>query len=124
MPSNKDKILSISEVAKMFGLRNLKTKKLSTHTLRFWETKFKQLKPIILSGGKRYYSFQNIMVIKMIVFLLKDQGLTINGAIKVMNSNPKKLDATKSTSIRSNYYKNNIKLKSLEILKRIKKING
>jgi DNA-binding transcriptional MerR regulator len=124
MPLNKDKILSISEVAKMFGLRNLKTKKLSTHTLRFWETKFKQLKPIILSGGKRYYSFQNIMVIKMIVFLLKDQGLTINGAIKVMNSNPKKLDATKSTSIRSNYYKKNIKLKSLEILKRIKKING
>jgi DNA-binding transcriptional MerR regulator len=124
MPLNKDKILSISEVAKMFGLRNLKTKKLSTHTLRFWETKFKQLKPIILSGGKRYYSFQNIMVIKMIFFLLKDQGLTINGAIKVMNSNPKKLDATKSTSIRSNYYKKNIKLKSLEILKRIKKING
>jgi len=55
----KSKLLTISEVVKVFNLRNSKTKKISTHTLRFWETKFKQLKPTILSGGRRYYSEKN-----------------------------------------------------------------
>ena len=84
MKNNNNKLLSISKVAVKFGLINNKNQKPSTHTLRFWEVKFKQLKPTILAGGRRYYSEKNIEVIKMIFFLLKDQGLTINGAIKVM----------------------------------------
>ena len=64
------KFLSISEVAKKFELRNPKTNKLSTHTLRFWETKFKKLKPTIISGGRRYYSDKEIEIIRMVIFLL------------------------------------------------------
>ena len=124
MLKNKFKLLTISEVAKLFHLRDKKTSKPTTHTLRFWETKFKMLKPTILSGGRRYYSEKNIELIKMIIFLLKDQGLTINGAIKVMHDKSKKLDVTKALSIRGEYYKKNIKIKSINILNKIKKLNG
>ena len=121
MQQNKTKLLTISEVAEKFKLKNSKTGKLSTHILRFWETKFKQLKPIVLLG-RRYYSKKNIDVVTMIIFLLKDQGLTINGAIKAMNNKTKKLDGTKSLSIRGTYYKKNIKLKSKSILDKIKRL--
>ena len=124
MLKNKFKLLTISEVAKLFHLRDKKTNKPTTHTLRFWETKFKMLKPTILSGGRRYYSEKNIELIKMIIFLLKDQGLTINGAIKVMHDKSKKLDVTKTLSIRGEYYKKNIKNKLINILNKIKKLNG
>ena len=124
MMRNKNKFFTISEVAKMFNLINPKTNKPSIHTLRFWETKFKQLKPTILTGGRRYYTAKNIEDVKMIIFLLKDQGLTINGAIKTMNGKTKELDETKPLSIRSDYYKKNIKLKSKKILEKIKKLNG
>ena len=124
MMRNKNKFFTISEVAKMFNLINPKTNKLSIHTLRFWETKFKQLKPTILTGGRRYYTAKNIEDVKMIIFLLKDQGLTINGAIRILNQNSKELDDTKSLSIKSNYYKKNIKFKTTQLLKKIKKLNG
>ena len=124
MSEYKTKFLTISEVAKVFGLKNSKTKKPSNHTLRFWETKFKQLKPTILAGGRRYYSKKNIKVLKMIIYLLKEQGLTINGAIRVMNHNSKELDDTKTLSIKREYYKKNIKLKSKNILQKIRKLHG
>jgi|TARA_B110000285_G_C14567478_1_gene356339 DNA-binding transcriptional MerR regulator len=124
MLKNKTQFLSTSKVATMFGLINPKNQKPSTHTLRFWETKFKQLKPTILSGGRRYYTEKNIDVIKIIIFLLKDQGLTINGAVKAINKMSKKLDDSNSFSIKELYYKKNIKLKSKIILEKIKKLNG
>ena len=124
MFNKKDKLMNISELAFKIGLVNPRTKKPSTHTLRFWETKFKQLKPIILSGNRRYYSDKNIEILKMIIFLLKERGLTINGAIKSMNENVKELDDTKRTSIKAEYYKKKIKIKSKIILDKIKKING
>ena len=77
-----------------------------------------------MSGNRRYYTTKDIAVIKMIFFLLKNQGLTINGAIKVMNNNSKELDDTKTLSIKGEYYKKNIILKSKQILKKIKKLNG
>jgi DNA-binding transcriptional MerR regulator len=120
MRKNNTQLLSISKAANMLGLINKKNHKPMTHTLRFWETKFKQLKPTILSGGRRYYSEKNIKVIKMIIFLLKDQCLTINGAIKAINLKPKDLDETKATSIKDKYYKKNINIKSKKILEKIK----
>jgi DNA-binding transcriptional MerR regulator len=92
--------------------------------LRFWETKFKQLKPIILIGRRRYYSNKSIEVAKIIFFLLKKQGMTINGAKKAMNENLKQLDETKLSSVKADYYRDLIKKKSKQILKRIKKLNG
>ena len=124
MLKNKNQLLSISKVAIMLGLVNKKNQKPLTHTLRFWEKKFKQLKPTILPGSRRYYSAKNIKILKMIIFLLKNQGLTINGAIKLMNSTVKELDDVKTSSIKAEYYKINIKKKSKRILDRIKKING
>ena len=124
MFQNKNKLLSISELALKIGLLDSKSKKPSTHTLRFWETKFKQLKPTILSGGRRYYSQKDTEVVKIIFFLLKEQGMTINGAKKVMNEKVIHLDDTKSSSIKDKYYINKIKNKSKDILKKIKKLNG
>ena len=124
MFQNNIKLLSISQLALKVGLINQKNKKPLTHTLRFWETKFKQLKPTILAGGRRYYTVKDIKVVEMIFFLLKDQGLTINGAKKSMNENLKHLDETKTSSIKAKYYRNIIKKNSKNILKKIKKLNG
>ena len=121
---DKKKLLNISQVTKMFNNQNTKKNKLPNHILRFWETRFKQLKPTILNGGRRYYSEKDIKIIKMIIFLLKDQGLTINGAINIMNNKTKKLDATNTLSVKDIHYKSNIKLKSKRILEKIKKLNG
>ena len=77
-----------------------------------------------LSGNRRYYSPKNIEVVKMIIYLLKKQGLTINGAIKLMDSMVIGLDDTKVSSIKTDYYKKNILKKIKVISDRIKKLNG
>ena len=76
---------TIGEVAKELGLVNKKTGHLQTHTLRYWETQFKQIKPLIKAGKRRYYSRENFQIIKLIKFLLKERGLTINGVKKMLN---------------------------------------
>ena len=76
---------TIGEVAKALGLVNKKTGHLKTHTIRYWETQFKQIKPIIRAGKRRYYSIKNIKIIKYIKFLLKVKGLTISGVKKMLN---------------------------------------
>ena len=124
MTKNNVKLLSISELSSKLGLINKKNKKPLNHTLRFWETKFKQLKPTILAGGRRYYSMKDVEFSKMIFFLLKHQGMTINGAKKSMIENLKHLDGTKTSSIKASYYKKIIKDKSKKILIRIKKLHG
>ena len=124
MIKNKIQLFNISQVATMLGLIDKKNKKPLTHTLRYWEKKFKQVKPTILAGGRRYYTIKNIEVLKMIIFLLKDQCLTINGAIKLMNRTVKELDDSKASSIKAKYYKKVIKFKSKNILDKIKKLNG
>ena len=118
----KKKLITISDLAHKLKLLDKKTGKPQTHTLRFWEKKFKQLKPTILAGGRRYYSVKDIEVVKIIFFLLKDQGLTINGAQKTMNENLKHLDGTKTLGIKADYYRKKIKYKSKRILNKIKKI--
>ena len=59
---------TIGEVAKIVGLINKKSGTVSTHTIRFWETQFKQIKPKILSGKRRYYSNKQIQTISLIKF--------------------------------------------------------
>ena len=76
---------TIGEIAKELGLIDKKTGRLQTHTLRYWETQFKQIKPSIRAGKRRYYSKRDIHVIKLIKFLLKEKGLTINGVKKILN---------------------------------------
>ena len=76
---------TIGEVTKELGLINQKTGRIQTHTIRYWETQFKQIKPIIRAGKRRYYSTKVFKIIKYIKFLLKEKGLTINGAKKILN---------------------------------------
>ena len=120
---NIDAYKSIGEVAKILDLVNTKKGTLNTHTIRFWEKKFKQIKPKILNGNRRYYNNDMIEVLKKVKYLLKDQGMTINGAKKVLNSNKSlKLDELPNNSINANYnIKNKIK-KILVLIKEIKKL--
>ena len=60
MSKYSDAYKTIGEVTKIIGLKSKKTKSLPTHTIRFWEKEFKQIKPKILNGNRRYYDEKNI----------------------------------------------------------------
>ena len=112
---------SIGEVAKILNLVNKKTGKLNTHTIRFWEKEFKQIKPKIFSGNRRYYDKRTVEVLIKIKNLLKEKGLTINGVKKyLLNENSITLDETNNTSIKSS--QENIKSKIEKISNLVKEI--
>ena len=118
------KYKSIGEVAKILELINKNNGSLSTHTIRFWEKEFKQIKPKIFSGNRRYYDENSIKTLKKIKFLLKDKGMTLNGVKKLLNSEESDIDELNYTSIRQ---KNIIKKKLKDIknlIKNIKVNNG
>ena len=84
---------TIGEITKDLNLID-KNGNLQTHTLRYWETQFKQVKPTVRAGNRRYYSKKDFQIIKKIKFLLKDKGLTINGVRKILNNpSPSSIDA-------------------------------
>tara|TARA_B100001057_G_C22811890_1_gene935752 strand:+ start:1254 stop:1625 length:372 start_codon:yes stop_codon:yes gene_type:complete len=113
---------TIGEVTKMIGLKSNNNKTVQTHTIRFWEKEFKQIKPKILKGNRRYYDKKNIDIIKKIHFLLKDQGMTINGVKKILNNKePLKLDEKINHSIKSDNLKNKLN-KISNLIKDLKKI--
>jgi len=120
---NSDAYKSIGEVAKILDLVNVKKGTLNTHTIRFWEKEFKHIKPKILNGNRRYYNNQTIEVLKKVKFLLKEQGMTINGVKKVLNSDKSlNLDELSNNSISANYSFRN-KLKNISnLVKQIKKL--
>ncbi len=116
---------TIGEVAKDLDLINHKTGKINTHTIRFWEKEFKQIKPKIFSGRRRYYDIESIKVLKKIRFLLKEKGFTISGVKKILtNETSFKLDESSNTSINS--AKSNLKSKLQKIsslAKELKKLD-
>ena len=112
---------SIGEVAEILNLKDKKTGKLNTHTIRFWEKEFKQIKPKIFAGKRRYYDQKSIKIIKNIRYLLKEKGLTINGVKKfLINESSFNLDETSNRSI--NTSKNNLKTKLEKISNLVKEI--
>ena len=114
---------SIGEVAKILQLVNNKKGTLNTHTIRYWEKEFKQIKPKILNGNRIYYNNDTIEVLKKVKFLLKDQGMTINGVKKVLNSAKSlKLDDLSKNSINADYYIKNKLKKISELIKQIKNL--
>jgi len=120
---NTDAYKSIGEVAKILDLVNVKKGTLNTHTIRYWEKEFKQIKPKILNGNRRYYNNQTIEVLKKVKYLLKDQGMTINGVKKVLNSDKSlKLDELPNNSINANYNIKNKLKKISDLIKQIKKL--
>ena len=111
---------TIGEVAKILDLKVNKKGSLPTHIIRFWETQFKQLKPKILNSNRRYYDEKNIDLLKKIKFLLKDQGMTINGVKKILdNEDTLKLDEMADKSIKAEKLKNKL-IKISNILKTLK----
>ena len=114
-----DAYKTIGEITKELGLVNKKTGHLQTHTLRYWETQFKQIKPLIRAGKRRYYSKKNFEIIKMIMFYLKEKGLTINGVKKILDS---KKNTTLDDNDNSSLYRQNLKVSKL-IKNKVKKIS-
>ena len=116
---------TIGEAAVEIGLFNRKNNKPNTHTLRFWEKNFKQIRPKILFGNRRYYSNKDMYVLKLIYNLLKKQGMTIIGAKKALNSGSIKLDPNTLSDIKEENLKQEIKDKAnriKSILEKIRKI--
>ena len=112
---------TIGEVAKILNLINKKTGSLNTHTIRFWEKEFKQIKPRILTGKRRYYDQKTINILARVKYLLKDQGMTINGVKKLLNDNKSlDLDLLSNKPISDNNFR--IKNKINKILNLIKEI--
>ena len=96
-------LYTISEVSTKLGFIDKKTKKPLNYILRFWETKFSQIKPIYLDGKRRLYSSKDVEILKLIKFLLKDNKLTIAGAKKLMKKKINTLDGVRSSSIKDTY---------------------
>ena len=112
---------TIGEVAKILKLKPNNKGNLATHVIRFWETQFKQIKPKILNSNRRYYDEKTINLLKKVKFLLKDQGMTINGVKKILNNEDSlKLDEIADKSIRTE----NLKNKLLKISNKLKDLNN
>ena len=111
---------TISEVTRILNLVNKKTGSLNTHTLRFWEKQFKQIRPKILAGKRRYYDNRSIEILKKIKFLLKEKGMTIEGVKKyLINENSFNLDENYNRTITT---KNILKSKIQKISKLAKEL--
>ena len=119
MTEDEKKYKSIGEVAKILNLVNTKTGKLSTHTIRFWEKEFKEIKPHIFSGKRRYYDKKSLEVIKKIQFLLKSKGMTIKGVKKQLKEDNSQLDEFDNKTINKKNIKNKLG-KIASIIKSIK----
>ena len=115
------KYKSIGQITKELDLIDKKTGNLQTHTLRYWETQFKQIKPTIRAGNRRYYSQKDLEIIKFVKYLLKEKGLTINGVKKILNNpNNQSLDQNVTLGVYKSTLDNALVIK--EKVKNISKI--
>ena len=80
MNKNADAFRTISEVAEELELPQ--------HVLRFWETRFVQIKPLKRAGGRRYYRPHDIELLRTIKHLLYQEGYTIRGVQRVLKETP------------------------------------
>ena len=115
------KYYSISELSEILNSENINKSKISNPTLRYWEKKFKQIKPKFINN-RRYYSLKQVEQIKLIRHLLKDKGMKINGVKKLLNLNNYELDYKEDFSLKDNLYKEILKDKTKKLLEKIKKI--
>ncbi len=114
------RFITISEVSKILGLINSSSKP-SNHIIRYWEKEFKQIRPKIINN-RRYFTEDQIEVIRLIKYLLKDKGLSIKGVKKILNQNINKLDDYSKVSLKVDYYKNSFREKTKKILDKIQKL--
>ena len=111
---------TIGEVAKILRLQSNKRGILPTHVIRYWESQFKQIKPKKLNSNRRYYDEKTINLLKKVKFLLKEQGMTINGVKKILNKQVSlNLDEISDKSIKAENLKNKL-VKISKIIKELK----
>ena len=91
---------TIGEVAEILELESSGDKK-NTHTIRYWESEFKQIKPIIINK-RRHYDVRSINLLKKIKYLLKEKGMTLIGVKKVLKSEDSNIAEMYNTTIRQN----------------------
>ena len=115
------KLVNISKVSRILNIVDPITKKPLNHVLRYWEKEFKEIKPKKINN-RRYYSINQIEIIRMIKFLLKNKGMTISGVRNLLDKNVNKLDGHKLYGLKADYYKNSLIIKSKLILNKINKI--
>ena len=108
---------TISEVLKILNSNIDTQKKNELHTIRFWETQFKQLNPKRINN-RRYYDNKNIDTLLKIQFLLKNQGMTISGVKKILDNNNLNIDLNEKKNINAS----NIKFRLNKINKLIKNL--
>ena len=118
-----NKLIKISELSKMLNLVDPMTKKPLNHILRYWEKEFKEIKPKKINN-RRYYSPDQVEIIKMIKFLLKSKGMTVLGVKKILNFTANKLDVNNTHSLKADYYRELFKSKSKILLQKIKKLKN
>ena len=119
MNNNNQKYKTIGEVAIILDLKKNDGKP-NTHTLRFWEKQFKIVKPKIFNS-RRYYNIETIKILKKIKFLLKEKGMTIEGAKNQINSEKTLVDESNNSNI-NNSEKIKFKLKKIsKLIKELKK---
>ncbi len=106
---------TISEVLNILNSNIDTQKKNELHTIRFWETQFKQLNPKRINN-RRYYDNKNIDILLKIQFLLKNQGMTISGVKKKLDTDNLNIDLNEKKNISST----NIKIRLNKINKLLK----
>ena len=112
---------TIGEVAEILELVSIGNKK-NTHTIRYWESEFKQIKPIIINK-RRHYDDKNIDILKKIKFLLNDKGMTISGVKKQLNEDFFDIDANENKTINALNLKFRLN-KINKLIKNLKTTNG
>lgn len=91
LPDIPDKrYFTISEVGHLCALM--------PHVLRYWETEFSQLKPVKRRGNRRYYQYNDVLMVRQIRKLLYEDGFTIEGARSQLQSNPSEVSKPVKTS--------------------------
>ena len=110
---------TIGDVLKILNSNNTSTKNLKLHTIRFWESQFRQLKPKKVNK-RRYYDNKNIDILLRIQFLLKNQGMTINGVKKALDNKNLNIDLSEKKNINSKLIKFRLN-KINKLLKNLKK---
>lgn len=117
------KLINISLASKILNLVDPITKKPKNHILRYWEKEFKEIRPKKINN-RRYYSLEQIEILKMIKFLLKNKGISISGVKKIFQTDANQLDDHKSYSLKTDYFKIKLKTKSKTLLEKVNKIKS
>ena len=119
-----NKLYKISEVSKILGLIDPQTKKPLNYILRYWEKEFKIIKPKKINN-RRYYSSKQLEILKMIYLYLKKKGMMISGVKKLIRQSINNLDEAEMFSLKDdNYKKEIIKIKSKNLLKKLRDLKN